>query len=56
MIRLDFPGFSGEESLQPISWDEFFDAFEKNNLALVYQEKTAGGQRSNFNKLIQRED
>jgi hypothetical protein len=55
MIRLDFPGYSGEESLQPITWEEFFKAFEENELALVYQEETAGGQKSNFNKLIQRE-
>lgn len=55
MIRLDFPGFSGSESLQPISWDEWFEAFDGNGLALVYQESTADGQRSNFNKLIARE-
>ena len=54
MIRLDFPGFSGEQSLQPISWDEWFDGFEKNHLALVYQEKTRSGQKSNFNKLVSR--
>jgi hypothetical protein len=55
MIRLDFPGFSGEGSLEEIPWEEFFDAFEKNQLALVYQETTAEGQRSNFNKLVSRE-
>ena len=55
MIRLDFPGFSGENSLQEISWDEFFEAFDNNGLALVYQEKTAGGQKSNFSKLVSRE-
>jgi hypothetical protein len=54
MIRLDFPGFSGEGSLEEISWDEFFDAFDKNELALLYQEKTATGKRSNFNKLVSR--
>jgi len=56
MVRLDFPGFSGKNSLQEISWDEFFNAFDENGLALVYQEKTAGGKRSNFNKLIKREE
>ncbi|HEX5431980.1 MAG TPA: hypothetical protein VFW83_08445 [Bryobacteraceae bacterium] len=56
MIRLDFPGFSGEESLQPITWEKFFDAFEKNRLALVFQKQTARGQRSNFNKLVARAD
>jgi ferritin-like metal-binding protein YciE len=55
MIRLDFPGYSGAESLQPISWDEWFNKFDRNNLALIYQEKTARGQRSNFNKLVNRE-
>lgn len=55
MIRLDFPGFTGEGSLEEISWEEFFDAFEENQLALVYQETTAEGQRSNFNKLVGRE-
>jgi len=55
MIRLDFPGFSGEGSLEAISWDEWFRAFDDNGLALVYQETTADGARSNFNKLIARE-
>jgi hypothetical protein len=54
MIRLDFPGYSGRTKLAPISWDEWFKAFDDNNLALVYQEKTASGQRSNFNKLVSR--
>jgi len=55
MIRLDFPGFSGEDSLQSVSWDEWFEAFDKNKLALVYQEELAGGGKSNFNKLVSRE-
>jgi hypothetical protein len=54
MIRLDFPGYSGEGSLQEISWDEFFKAFDDNELAFIYQEKTAGGKRSNFNKFVSR--
>lgn len=55
MIRLDFPGYSGGDSLEPISWDEWFRAFDDNNLALVYQETTSSGERSNFNKLVARE-
>lgn len=54
MIRLDFPGFSGSDSLQSISWDEWFRAFDDNDLALVYQDTTADGARSNFNKLVSR--
>jgi len=55
MIRLDFPGFSGARSLQEVDWDDWFRQFDENNLALVVQDSTARGQRSNFNKLIGRE-
>lgn len=55
LIRLDFPGYTGEESLQEITWDEFFQKFDERRLALVYQDKTAAGEPSNFNKLISRD-
>lgn len=55
MIRLDFPGYSGADSLEEISWDEWFEAFDENNLALAYQEQLADGQKSNFNKLVSRD-
>ncbi len=29
-----------------------FEKFDQNNLEMVYQEKTADGQKSNFNKLV----
>src|SRR5215475_3912606 len=54
MIRLNFPGYSGEESLQAISWDEWFEQFDESNLALIVQDATAGSQKSNFNKLVKR--
>lgn len=56
MIRLDFPGYSGEGSLEEISWDQFFEEFEKRKLALLYEEKTAKGETSRFNKIIRREE
>jgi hypothetical protein len=54
MIRLDFPGYSGEESLQEISWDDWFEKFDESGLALLVQDRTAGGTESNFNKLVRR--
>src|SRR5436190_4265772 len=55
MLRLDFPGYSGEDSLQPISWNDWFRRFDERNLALLVQDKTArGGRMSNFNKLVER--
>lgn len=55
IIRLDFPGYSGDDKLEQISWDEWFDKFEEQQLALIYQDKTADGQQSNFNKLVSRD-
>src|SRR5438270_10455321 len=52
LLRIDFPGYSGEESLEPIDWDEFFEKFDEQKLALLYQDRTANGQESRFNKLV----
>lgn len=52
LLRIDFPGYSGEGKLEPISWDDFFKKFDERGLAFVYQEKTAEGKKSNFNKLV----
>ena len=55
MIRLDFPGYSGEGSLEQIEWDDWFDKFEESGLALIVQDTATGGQKSNFNKLVSRD-
>lgn len=55
MLRLDFPGYSGAESLEPIEWNQWFEKFDERGLALLHQETTARGQQSNFNKLLSRE-
>jgi hypothetical protein len=52
LLRLDFG--EEDESLEEISWDEFFDKFEENELALLYQDKTESGGASRFNKLVDR--
>ena len=49
LLRIDYPGFSGEETLEEIEWDDFFKAFDKNKLAFLYQ-----GGRSRFSKLVDR--
>lgn len=55
IIRLDFPGYSGEGSLEEIEWDEWFDKFDDHNLALIVQDETAEGEKSNFNKIVSRD-
>lgn len=55
VIRIDFPGYGDDEDLETISWDEWFDKFERNKLAFVYQERTADGELSTFNKVVSRD-
>jgi hypothetical protein len=54
VLRIDFPGGSGEDELEHISWDEWFDKFEQEKLAFLYQERRAGGEDSTFFKLVSR--
>ena len=53
LLRLNFPGYA-EDNLEEISWDDFFEKFEENNLALLYQEETKDGGESRFFKLVDR--
>jgi hypothetical protein len=54
VLRIDYPGYSGEERLEAITWDEFFKGFEENELAFLYQDETKSGSESRFSKLIDR--
>lgn len=54
VLRIDFPGYTGEESLQQITWEQFFDKFEKEHIAFLYQEETEDNNTSRFSKLINR--
>ena len=54
LLRIDYPGFSGEDTLEEIEWDEFFEIFDENNLAFLYQEETADGGQSRFSKFVDR--
>jgi hypothetical protein len=52
ILRLDFG--PKEDKLDEISWDEFFQKFDKEKLAFLYQDKTADGHVSRFHKFIER--
>jgi hypothetical protein len=52
VLRINFPGYSGDNSLEEISWNEWFKTFDEKNLAFLYQEETSDGQQSRFFKLI----
>lgn len=52
ILRIDFG--ETEEALEPIEWDEFFQIFEKSDLALLHQDKTEDGKLSRFSKFVSR--
>jgi hypothetical protein len=51
MLRISF---REEDSLEPMSWDEWFDIFEENQLTFLHQDMK-GKQISRFNKLVSRQ-
>ena len=51
ILRVDFPGFGGKQTLEPIEWDAFFEAFDDNDLAFLYQ----ADRNSRFCKLVSRD-
>lgn len=54
ILRFMFPDapHHNDGALKEIGWDEFFEKFDERNLELLFQETTAEGAESNFNKLI----
>ena len=56
LLRIDFPDEGDDENLDDISWDEFFETFEENDLAFLYQDETDDGETSYFSKFVSRED
>ncbi len=53
ILRIDFG--KPEENLERIDWNEFFEIFDDRNLAFLYQDQTADGEKSRFNKFLTRE-
>jgi len=54
ILRLDFPPVGTKPNLEEISWEDFFKIFENKKLAFLYQERTATGELSRFNKFVSR--
>jgi hypothetical protein len=55
LLRIDFPVDGPDPGLEPISWDEWFKKFDEKQVAFIYEDKTADGEISYFNKLVSRE-
>ncbi|MCA6119216.1 hypothetical protein J6524_30695 [Bradyrhizobium sp. WSM 1738] len=52
VLRLDFE--PRDESLEPIGWNEFFEKFDKEDLAFLHQDRTESGELSRFHKFVNR--
>ena len=50
LLRINFPGYSGEDTLEEIPWDDFFKSFDDNELAFLYSDEGD----SKFNKFVSR--
>jgi hypothetical protein len=54
LLRIDFPGYGTRDTLEEISWEEFFEKFDSKQLAFLYQETLKSGQESRFFKFVSR--
>lgn len=52
ILRFDFG--PKEDKLEELPWEEFFEKFDENGLALLYQEQTKDGGESRFFKFVKR--
>ncbi|HEX7828056.1 MAG TPA: hypothetical protein VF787_00290, partial [Thermoanaerobaculia bacterium] len=51
ILRIDFPGYSGEDTLEEIEWEQFFEWFDRDGLALLLSDDA----ESRFSKFVSRE-
>ncbi len=54
-LRIDFPEYRIKAALKPITWDEFFHAFDAAHWGFLYQEETGPGRLSRFYRFVRRD-
>ena len=54
LLRIDYPGVGAEDSLEPLDWEEFFEIFDNERLAFLYQDQKKDGDVSRFSKFVNR--
>ena len=52
ILRIDFQ--DPNDRLEEISWDEWFQKFDDEKLAFLYQDEKKSGETSTFFKLVKR--
>jgi hypothetical protein len=51
VLMFDFPPHGDDDRLRQVSWEEWFETFDRRGLNLLFQEKLADGRQSNFFRL-----
>jgi hypothetical protein len=46
-LRFDFEG-GADDDLRPISWDDWFEAFDGRDLVFIYLEPSEGEERNTY--------
>jgi hypothetical protein len=46
--------FRDDDGLEEISWDDFFEKFDEEKLAFLFQDRTKDGDESRFFKFVER--
>lgn len=54
ILRINFPGSAADDRLRDLTWDEFFEKFEAQQLAFLHQDTLKSGEESRFFKLVDR--
>jgi hypothetical protein len=55
LLRFKFPTGGSDDRLDEISWDDFFDKFDEEDLSMIYQDETKGHDTSRFFKFVTKE-
>ena len=56
VLTLDVQGYGAdEEDLEHVDWDAWFDKFDREKLAFLYQDEKTDGETSTFFKLVSRD-
>jgi hypothetical protein len=51
VLTFDFPPLGDDDRLRQVSWEEWFETFDRRGLNFLFQEKLADGRQSNFFRL-----
>lgn len=51
VLAFDFPPHGDNPDLRPVSWEEWFDTFDRRKLNFLFEERLADGRQSNFFRL-----